>query len=82
MVIFDDENFLDTIIVNKPHLDNLNNFLELLEELSDNYFLSTYTKANLEKVEDPIWIHQNSFHSCSEWIIKEFEKNINFYYNI
>ncbi|CAD8061344.1 unnamed protein product [Paramecium sonneborni] len=82
LVIFDDENFLDTIIVNEPHLDNLNNFLELLDELSDKYFLSTSGKITLEKAEDPVWFHQNSFHSCSQWIIKEFEKNINFYYNI
>ncbi|CAD8135405.1 unnamed protein product [Paramecium pentaurelia] len=82
LMIFDDENFLDTIIVNEPHLENLNNFIELLDEISDKYFLSTSPKANLEKAEDPVWFHQNSFHSCSAWIIKEFEKNINFYYNI
>ncbi|CAD8053393.1 unnamed protein product [Paramecium sonneborni] len=82
LIIFDDENFLDTIIVKEPHLDNLIDFLELLDELSDKYFLSTSAKSNLEKEEDPVWFHQNSFHSCSSWIIKEFEKNINFYYNI
>ncbi|CAD8139797.1 unnamed protein product [Paramecium pentaurelia] len=81
LIIFDDESFLDTIIVNEPYLENLNSFLELLDELSDKYFLSTSAKTNLEKAEDPVWFHQNSFHSCSAWIIKEFEKNINFYYN-
>ncbi|CAK75126.1 unnamed protein product (macronuclear) [Paramecium tetraurelia] len=81
LIIFDDESFLDTIVVREPYLENLNGFLELLDELSDKYFLNSSARTNLEKAEDPFWFHQNSFHSCSAWIIKEFEKNINFYYN-
>ncbi|CAK58454.1 unnamed protein product (macronuclear) [Paramecium tetraurelia] len=80
--IVDDENFMDTIFVAEPHLENLNSFLDLLQDLSDKYFLSTFPKTSLEKAEDPIWFHQNSFHSCTVWIIKEFEKNISFHYNL
>ncbi|CAD8141718.1 unnamed protein product [Paramecium pentaurelia] len=80
--IVDDENFMDTIFVAEPHLENLNSFLDLLNDLSDKYFLSTSPKAIIEKAEDPIWFHQNSFHSCAVWIIKEFEKNISFHYNL
>jgi hypothetical protein len=29
-----------------------------------------------EKVHDPEWFTQQCFHSCEEWIVKEFEKNI------
>lgn len=56
-MIFDDENFLDTIIVSEPHLENLSNFLELLDEISEKYFLSTSPKINLEKAEDPVWFY-------------------------
>ncbi|CAD8144476.1 unnamed protein product [Paramecium pentaurelia] len=80
--IIDNENFMDTIFVAEPHLENLNYFLELLQDLSDKYFLSASPKISLEKAEDPIWFHQNSFHSCAVWIIKEFEKNISFLYNL
>ncbi|CAK88180.1 unnamed protein product (macronuclear) [Paramecium tetraurelia] len=80
--IVDDENFMDTIFVAEPHLENLNSFLDLLHDLSDKYFLSTPPKAIIEKAEDPFWFHQNSFHSCAVWIIKEFEKNISFHYNL
>ena len=55
--IVDDENFMDTIFVAEPHLENLNSFLDLLHELSDKYFLSASTKSPIEKAEDPIWFH-------------------------
>ena len=73
---------MDTIFVAEPHLENLNSFLDLLYDVSDKYFLSTTPKPSIEKDEDPFWFHKNSFHSCAVWIIKEFEKNISFNFNL
>ncbi|CAD8059451.1 unnamed protein product [Paramecium sonneborni] len=80
--IVDDENFMDTIFVAEPHLENLNSFLDLLNDLSDKYFLSASPKSSIEKAEDPFWFHKNSFHSCAVWIIKEFEKNISYHHSL
>lgn len=73
---------MDTLYITEPHLENLNQFIELLDDLSDKHFLSIQPKVTMEKSDDPLWFHRNSFHSCAVWIIKEFEKNITYNFSI
>lgn len=51
--IVDDETFMDTVYITEPHLENLNQFIELLDDLSDRHFLSIQPKATMEKIDDP-----------------------------
>ncbi|CAD8115203.1 unnamed protein product [Paramecium sonneborni] len=80
--IIDEEQFMDTIILVDGALDKQGKFIELLQNISNYQFLSKPLKVTNEKVEDPEWFSQKYYRSCIEWIMREYEKNIAFYFAI
>ncbi|CAD8102590.1 unnamed protein product [Paramecium primaurelia] len=80
--IIDEEQFMDSIILVDGALNKLDHFFQLLQDISNYKFLSKPPKATHEKVEDPEWFSQKSYHSCIEWIVREYEKNLAYYFAI